>query len=64
MIERYWNYLEMIGVSEQTLQLITDINGYSEKTMAQILYAHTGYNSFEQLDEYNGEYPPFEEVSE
>lgn len=62
MIEKKWNYLELIGVSEQTLHIVTDIIGYSEETMDKILYAYTGYNSFEQLDENNGEYPPFAEV--
>ena len=33
-----------IGVSEQTLQVVTDINGYNEQAMKDILYSVTGYN--------------------
>ncbi|MCM1363023.1 MAG: hypothetical protein NC235_14170 [Clostridiales bacterium] len=50
--DEMWDYLlEEIGVSEETLQVVTDINGYSEQTMCDILYAVTGYHSFEQLEE-------------
>lgn len=50
--EQMWSYLEeVVGVSEQTLQVVTDINGYSEETMCDILYAVTGYRNFEQLEE-------------
>lgn len=45
-----WNTLLNLGVSEQTLQVVTDINGYSEETMRDILYAVTGYRYFDQLD--------------
>lgn len=41
-----WERLEELGVLEQTLQIVTDINGYNEET----LYAHTGYRDFDQLD--------------
>lgn len=44
-----WEELENMGVSEQTLKLITCINGYNEQTLLDILYAHTGYKSFDQL---------------
>ena len=46
-----WNKLEELGVSEQTLEIITSINGYSEETLEDVLYAHTGYRSFDQLEE-------------
>lgn len=48
-----WDRLEELGVSEQTLQIVTSINGYSETTMCDILYAYMGYRNFDQLD---GEY--------
>lgn len=44
-----WEALTQLGVSEQTLQIVTSINGYSTETMCDILYAHTGYRSFDQL---------------
>lgn len=46
-----WEKLIELGVSEQTLQVVTDINGYSEETMLDILFAVTGYHSFEQMEE-------------
>ena len=49
--EQMWEVLSAYGVSEQTLQVVTDINGYSEETMLDILYAVTGYRNFEQLQE-------------
>ena len=45
-----WGKLIELGVSEQTLQIVTDINGYSEETMLDILFAATGYRNFEQLE--------------
>lgn len=44
-----WDWLIENGISEQTLQIVTDINGYSEETMEDILYAAFGYRSFEQV---------------
>lgn len=41
-----WDRLLELGVSEQTLQVVTDINGFSEETMEDILYAVTGYRNF------------------
>lgn len=49
--EQMWEVLSAYGVSEQTLQVVTDINGYSEETMLDILYSVTGYRNFEQLQE-------------
>ena len=48
-VEEMWETLESEGVSEQTLHIVTDINGYSKGTMEDILYAHSGYRSFDQL---------------
>lgn len=48
-INEMWDTLLNIGVSEQTLQIVTDINGYNEKAMKDILYSVTGYNDFNQL---------------
>jgi len=50
--EQMWGYLkDVVLVSEQTLQVVTDINGYSEETMCDILYAVTGYRDFDQYKE-------------
>ena len=45
-IEEMWEELENMGVSEQTLQIVTDINGYNEETMHDILYAYSGEREF------------------
>ena len=37
-----WEYLLNIGVSEETLQIVTSINGYSINTLNDILYVVTG----------------------
>lgn len=46
-----WDRLLELGVSEQTIQVVTDINGFSEETMLDILYAVTGFRNFDQMDE-------------
>lgn len=50
-IDEMWEELENLGVCEQTLQIVTDINGYSKETLLDILYAHTGYRNFDQLED-------------
>lgn len=49
-IEEMWNRL-LEYTTEEVLQVVTDINGYSEDTLLDILYSVTGYRSFEQLEE-------------
>lgn len=48
-----WDLLLELGVSEQTLQIVTNIEGYSLETMESVLYAHTGYRAFDQLEDEN-----------
>ena len=48
-INEMWGTLLDLGVSEQTLQVVTDINGYNEQSMKDILYSVTGYNDFDEL---------------
>ena len=50
-ISSEWDTLKLLGVSEQTLHIITSINGYTLKTLEDVLYAHTGYTSFDQVEE-------------
>lgn len=45
-----WDLLLQIGVYEQTLEIVTAICGYSTDTMESVLYAHTGYRTFEQWE--------------
>ena len=47
-----WDYLiENVGVSEETLQIVAAINGYSAETLWAVLYATTGYRDFDQLED-------------
>lgn len=47
-LEEMWDCLHVEhGVSEQTLQVVTDINGYNKDTMRDILYSVAGLREFE-----------------
>jgi hypothetical protein len=37
--------------TKEELQLVTDINGYNNKTLNQVLFARTGYRSIELMKE-------------
>lgn len=47
-LEEMWDCLNVEhDVSEQTLQVVTDVNGYNEDTMRDILYSVAGLREFE-----------------
>ena len=48
-LNEMWDSLLEEGVSEETIQVVTSINGYNREAMEDILYATTGYRSFDQL---------------
>lgn len=51
-LNKLWDLLVNYELaSEETLQLITRLNGYSLETMESVLYALTGYHSYEQFTE-------------
>lgn len=51
-VEQAWDYLiETELASEQTLQVVTSINGYSLDTLQDVLYAVAGYRNFNQMDD-------------
>lgn len=51
-LDNYFNTLIEYGVAtEQEIILVTNIIGYSEETLNSILYARTGLNNLEQLEE-------------
>ena len=50
-IEKAWDTLIDLGVSNQTLEIVTSINGYNMEAMTDILYVYTGYTNFEQLND-------------
>lgn len=50
-IDQAWDALIEIGISEQTLRVVTNINGYTLESMKDILFSEFGYRGFEQLDD-------------
>jgi len=51
-VNQLWDYLLDNGiVTEETLQVVTSINGYTVETLLDVLYAKTGYRTVEQLQE-------------
>lgn len=50
-LEQMWQTLSDMGVSEETLQTVTDINGYNKTSMKNILYSRFDYNDFDQLND-------------
>ena len=48
--EQAWDELIDLGVSEETLRVVTSINGYTLDTLEDVLFATQGYRSFEQLN--------------
>lgn len=51
-----WDELIKMGVSEQTLQIVTDINGYNKRTMRDVLYAFAGENTFDGEEDEEEDY--------
>lgn len=52
VVAKMWDELaNEYGVSEETLDVVTSINGYDECTMYDILYAVAGENMFSWEDE-------------
>ena len=53
-VDEMYDYLvDTVGVSEETVQVVTSINGYSKESMEDILYAVTGYKNFDQFESEN-----------
>ena len=48
-IEQAWDRLTELGISDQTLRTVTNINGYDMQSLEDILYSNFGYHSFDQL---------------
>ena len=49
--EYAWYILVEAGIAtDEELQLVTNINGYTLEQMENVLYARTGYHSFDQLE--------------
>lgn len=52
-LNKKWDILISMGVSEESLQLITTINGYNDTTFNDVLYARFGIRDFEELESNN-----------
>ena len=51
-IDEVWDLLIEYGVATQEeLELITCINGYNMDTMNSVIYARTGYQNIEQIQD-------------
>lgn len=50
-VGKLWDKLIELGVSQDTLQIITSINGYNIKTLNDVLYAKFGYRSIDQIED-------------
>ena len=51
-MQKLWDLLVNYELaSESTLQLVTRLNGYSLETLEDVLYALTGYHSYDQFIE-------------
>lgn len=50
-IDEAWEMLLDLGTSEETIQVVTSINGYNLQSLEDILYAQYGYTDFNQIDE-------------
>ena len=49
LLNEYWDFLiERSIATESELQLITNIYGYKEETLNNVLYARTGYQDLDQ----------------
>ena len=50
-IEYVWTLLVDMGIAtDEELQLVTSINGYSIETLNDVIYVRTGYHNIEQLE--------------
>lgn len=50
-LDYIWGRVIELGIAtEEELQLVTSINGYSEESINDVIYVRTGYRDLEQLD--------------
>lgn len=51
IVNEMWDRLIEDGIAtEEELQLVTDIVGFNEQAMLDVLYSRTGFRNFDQLD--------------
>lgn len=50
MLDYIWNSIIEYGIAtDEELQLVTCINGYSEESLNDVIYVRTGYHDIEQF---------------
>lgn len=58
LLDKLWDFIvnNSIATTEE-VNLVTDINGYNEEALNDIIYARTGYRDYEQCmdDNYAGD---------
>ena len=56
-IEKLWDLIVEYSVAtEEELQLVTQINGYSLEVLIDVIYARTGYSIEQFLEDITGGY--------
>lgn len=58
LLAKLWNFILTNNIAtEDELDLVTDINGYNEEALNEIIYSRTGYRDYEQCmdDNYAGD---------
>ena len=56
-IAKLWDLIVEYGVAtEEELQLVTSINGYSLEALVDVIYARTGYSIEQFLEDITGGY--------
>lgn len=51
-LEDKWDCLEnCAGVSEEALRIVTDVAGYNDSTLEDVLYSVIGHREFEDIPE-------------
>ena len=54
-IEKLWDLIVEYGVAtEEELQLVTSINGYSLEALTDVIYVRTGYSIEQFLEDITG----------
>lgn len=51
LLKMWESLMDDFGVSEEAIELVTNINGYNEQAMYDILYCSAGENVFPWEDE-------------
>ena len=49
--EMWQELIDRCIATEDELQLVTNINGYTEEALLDILYVRTGYRNFDQMED-------------